>query len=352
MTTVVDQDNGEAGVDVVSVVLPQGVTANNSALNNQCAVAAFQAGTCPADTVVGTATARSPLLTQPLTGPVTIVVPESGVGLPRLGLDLQGPLHIQLFGSFILTPNGPGNEFDQIPDIPLSHFVLAFTPGRPGERPARPLQTADAHIRNQLPRLERRDPDRGRAGDRQRLRRRGWRRQGQGEGAGQEGLDRQAQAEAGGQGQEGQGGRGDQEDEVEAAEEAEVHANRRLPARFRRRTARRQDHQTPPTRSRSPPTPAASAGGWRRLERASSAAAAPSPATSCTSSSRSPTPPARPQSFGSPPRPSPSPPSASRSPTLWGGLGRSLCALGTFVPESPRKLRDVLGAGAASLIVP
>ena len=125
LTTVVDQDDGEAGVNTVVVLLPEGVTASTSALSHQCPVAAFEAGTCPANSVVGTATADSPLLTQPLTGPVTVVVPDTA-GLPRLGLDLQGPLHIQLFGKFVLTPNGPGNEFDQLPDIPLSHFVLAF----------------------------------------------------------------------------------------------------------------------------------------------------------------------------------------------------------------------------------
>lgn len=126
LTTVVEQDVGEAGANVVSVVLPHGVSAANDALASQCPVANFQAGTCPANTVVGSAIATSPLLTQPLSGPVTVVVPTAPGNLPRLGLDLQGPLHIQLFGKFTLSPNGPGNEFDGVPDIPLSHFELNF----------------------------------------------------------------------------------------------------------------------------------------------------------------------------------------------------------------------------------
>ena len=59
-----------------------------------------------------------------------IVEPAPGGTLPRLGLDLQGPLHIQLFGSFTLSSAGPGNAFMNIPDIPLSHFVLDFAPDK------------------------------------------------------------------------------------------------------------------------------------------------------------------------------------------------------------------------------
>jgi hypothetical protein len=127
LSTVVDQDAGEAGVQNVTAILPKGVGADTTALVRRCPLAAFQAGTCPANTVVGQATAESPYLTQSLSGPVTIVEAAPGQPLPRLGLDLQGPLHIQLFGSFVLDPQrGPGNAFMNIPDIPLSHFVLQF----------------------------------------------------------------------------------------------------------------------------------------------------------------------------------------------------------------------------------
>ncbi len=125
LQTVVEQDVGEAGVRNVDVALPQDVGADLNALANHCPEASFVAGTCPANTVIGSAKATSPLLTQALTGPVSIVEPV-GVGLPRLGLDLQGPLHIQLFGAFTLTADGQGNSFTDIPDIPLSHFELNF----------------------------------------------------------------------------------------------------------------------------------------------------------------------------------------------------------------------------------
>jgi hypothetical protein len=125
LETVVDQDLGEAGVENVQAILPKDVGADPVALQHHCPVASFQAGTCPKNTIVGSATATAPYLTAPLEGPVSIVEPEVP-GLPRLGLDLQGSLHIQIFGSFVLTPNGPGNAFIGLPDIPLSHFVLDF----------------------------------------------------------------------------------------------------------------------------------------------------------------------------------------------------------------------------------
>jgi hypothetical protein len=130
LTTIVDQDPGEAGAEEVDAILPHGIGADAAQLGRQCQVAAFEAGTCPASTVVGDATAVSPFQSQPLSGPVVIVTPAPGGALPRLGLDLQGPLHIQLFGSFTLSSAGPGNSFVGVPDIPLSHFVLNFAANR------------------------------------------------------------------------------------------------------------------------------------------------------------------------------------------------------------------------------
>ena len=48
--------------------------------------------------------------------------------LPRLGVDLRGPLSIQLFGDFVFTPTSvvPGRPSTNLPDIPISDFVLFF----------------------------------------------------------------------------------------------------------------------------------------------------------------------------------------------------------------------------------
>jgi hypothetical protein len=135
LTTVIEQAEGEAGMERADVLLPAGVGASNDTLvNDICPTASFEAGTCPANTIVGAAEADSPLLPPPpgggapLTGDVIIVehAPGADPPLPRLGLDLRGPLHVPLLGNFLLAP--VGNSFQGLPDIPLTRFQLDFDP--------------------------------------------------------------------------------------------------------------------------------------------------------------------------------------------------------------------------------
>ena len=80
---------------------------------------------------MGTAVARTPLLTAPLEGPV-FLIQNPGV-LPRLGLDLRGPLPAKLFGN--VTPTQTfrlDNVFDGLPDVPLTDFKLTFRGGKSG----------------------------------------------------------------------------------------------------------------------------------------------------------------------------------------------------------------------------
>jgi hypothetical protein len=133
LTTVIEQAEGEAGMRRADVLLPANVgAANDPLVNDICPTASFEAGTCPANTIVGSAEADSPLLPPPpgggapLTGDVMIVAaaPNADPPLPRLGLDLQGPLHVPLLGNFLIAPTG--NSFDGLPDIPLTRFRLDF----------------------------------------------------------------------------------------------------------------------------------------------------------------------------------------------------------------------------------
>ena len=125
LTTVIEQAPDEAGLKRAQVILPAGVTADATALGTTCPTPQFQASQCPANTIVGSATAQSPLLTVPLSGQVAIVEPLTPGGLPNLGVDLKGPLALQLRGNFILAAR-PGNVFEGLPDIPISRFELRF----------------------------------------------------------------------------------------------------------------------------------------------------------------------------------------------------------------------------------
>ncbi len=133
MTATVHQGEGQAGLRGVRVLLAPHVGANISVLVNRCSLKQFRADSskCPAASKVGSATAKSPYLPAALTGPVVIVPPAKGGFLPRLGVDLQGPLALQVFGNFVLDPS-PGNSFSNLPDIPISNFSLHFHGGKGG----------------------------------------------------------------------------------------------------------------------------------------------------------------------------------------------------------------------------
>ncbi len=122
------QDPGEAGLKNARVIIPATLNPNLGALDHVCSAAQFRsnASACPPKSIVGSARAISPLLSAPETGPL-VLVDAGPASLPRLGLDLQGPLSIQLFGDFVFTPTGrAGQTFQNLPDIPISDFVLSF----------------------------------------------------------------------------------------------------------------------------------------------------------------------------------------------------------------------------------
>ena len=129
LSTVIRQKADEAGLKRAAVILPPGVTADSAVLGNTCPTPQFQASQCPPSTIIGRATAVTPLLTVPLSGQVSIVEPLTPGALPNLGVDLKGPLPLQLRGNFVLVP-GPGNVFEGLPDTPITRFQLDFDPDK------------------------------------------------------------------------------------------------------------------------------------------------------------------------------------------------------------------------------
>ncbi len=122
------QDPGEAGLKDAQVFLPAALTPDLSLLDHLCSPAQFRtnASACPPKSIVGSARAISPLLNAPETGPL-VLVNAGPTQLPRLGLDLRGPLSIQLFGNFVFDADGHGGQaFQNLPDIPISNFILFF----------------------------------------------------------------------------------------------------------------------------------------------------------------------------------------------------------------------------------
>ena len=77
-------------------------------------------------TIVGSASATSPFVPSALTGTVLLSRPRPNDFLPRLGVELNGPLSLHILGNFVIESTGPGNEFSKLPDIPIARFPLRF----------------------------------------------------------------------------------------------------------------------------------------------------------------------------------------------------------------------------------
>jgi hypothetical protein len=126
LSTTISQTPDEAGLANAQVILPNGITGNNALLGIKCPLTDFEAGTCPPNTLIGSASATSPLQAQALTGTVNLIEPAVP-GLPDIGLDLRGPLALKLTGSLTLGPDGRAiTTFAGLPDIPIADFDLAF----------------------------------------------------------------------------------------------------------------------------------------------------------------------------------------------------------------------------------
>jgi hypothetical protein len=76
---------------------------------------------------VGRATAVTPLLPLPLSGPVYLAVLQPGQ-LPGISLALRGPVSLRLDGAVALGRTTT-TTFSGIPDVPLARFQLDFLGG-------------------------------------------------------------------------------------------------------------------------------------------------------------------------------------------------------------------------------
>ncbi|HEX5146323.1 MAG TPA: hypothetical protein VFV85_04815 [Conexibacter sp.] len=127
-TTVITSRGGDATIRTAHVRLPKGVATNTRALNAACAPDAFTAGRCPKRSQVATATALSPLISGPVTGPVYLV--RRTRGLPKLVVQLRSPIALTFEGIVNIGKRGLiGTTFPVVPDLPLTKFTLRFHSG-------------------------------------------------------------------------------------------------------------------------------------------------------------------------------------------------------------------------------
>jgi hypothetical protein len=132
LTAVLNQPLGQANIASVSVALPHSEFLEQGHIRTNCTRVQFAAEQCPKGSIYGHAEAISPLLDQPLTGPVYLR--SSSHKLPDLVAALKGPasqpIEIDLDGRIDSVHGGIRTTFESVPDAPVSKFVLKMQGGK------------------------------------------------------------------------------------------------------------------------------------------------------------------------------------------------------------------------------
>jgi hypothetical protein len=127
-----NQASGQSNISSVKVDLPKQLPSRLTTLQKACTAAQFDANPagCPAASVVGHATAVTPVLPVPLNGPVYFVS-NGGEAFPNLIVVLQGyGVTIHLIGDTFISKTGiTSSTFKQVPDVPITSFDLNLPEG-------------------------------------------------------------------------------------------------------------------------------------------------------------------------------------------------------------------------------
>jgi hypothetical protein len=121
---------GDANIARAATILPRSLILDQSNLANICTRVQFAAHDCPKDSIYGHAQATSPLLDDPLKGPVYLR--SSDNTLPDLVAALDGQVEIELDSRTDSVHGRIRNTFDVTPDVPISKFVLTLRGGPKG----------------------------------------------------------------------------------------------------------------------------------------------------------------------------------------------------------------------------
>jgi hypothetical protein len=123
---------GDANIGRAAVTLPDSEFLDQGNIRTVCTRVQFAAGSCPGGSVYGHAVAHTPLLDEPLSGPVYLR--SSDNKLPDLVVALRGPAHqpieVRLVGRIDSIRGAIRTAFELVPDAPVSKFILTMQGGK------------------------------------------------------------------------------------------------------------------------------------------------------------------------------------------------------------------------------
>jgi hypothetical protein len=123
---------GDTGLRAMKIAFPDALSFNSGGLRAICSRLDVALAVCPAEARVGTAVARTPLLSKPLKGGIYVVQPK-GSGLPDLGISLAAMgVDVAITGR---TESRDGKLFTKLtglPDMPFSSFTMRMSGGGDG----------------------------------------------------------------------------------------------------------------------------------------------------------------------------------------------------------------------------
>ncbi|HWX46414.1 MAG TPA: hypothetical protein VNY52_13995, partial [Solirubrobacteraceae bacterium] len=122
----------QTNIAKVKVELPKRLPSRLSTLQKACTEKTFaeNPANCPAAARVGEATAKTPVLPVPLSGPAYFVS-HGGAKFPELIVVLQGDnVTVDLHGETFISKQGiTTSTFGSVPDVPVSSFELKLPEG-------------------------------------------------------------------------------------------------------------------------------------------------------------------------------------------------------------------------------
>jgi hypothetical protein len=130
LKAVLNAREGDANIGGAVVTLPKSAFLDQAHIRTICTRVQFAAKACPPGAQYGYAKAITPLLDEPVEGPVYLR--SSNHKLPDLVAALHGLVDVNVVGRIDSYRGGIRSSFETVPDAPVTKFVLTMRGGKKG----------------------------------------------------------------------------------------------------------------------------------------------------------------------------------------------------------------------------